>query len=152
MGTSDGGERLQNDYSAPVDLAMSVHATPGNHDSANVDSSSGSHGNSSPLQNLKQSVGSSPHWNANYIPPGKSTEGRRTSSPTELASGARQEELLRRLSLAGQRPKFPEVADYDPRTAHPELNLSGNVISATFCVPFKIDYGRSGEWVCLILV
>lgn len=74
---------------------------------------------------------------------------RRRSSPSEAAAGARDgEELLRRLSLTGQAPK-QDVADVDPRTAHPGLSLSGNVISAAFCVPYKIGYTSTGEWVRL---
>ncbi|KAM3413926.1 hypothetical protein BST61_g10597 [Cercospora zeina] len=55
------------------------------------------------------------------------------------------EELLHRLSLAGP----TSTSDYesiDPHTAHPSLGLSGNIISATFAVPYKVGYTNSGEW------
>lgn len=107
-----------------------------------------------------------------YVPPSRSTYGINTSppphvleavgadgaqdastsasanSPSATAAGARGEELLRRLSVTGQL-STEDVADLDPRAAHPGLSLSGNVISATFCVPYKIGYTSTGEWVRL---
>lgn len=60
------------------------------------------------------------------------------------ASGsASGEELLRRLSIAAS----CHTQNFDPRGAHPDLNLSGNVISAAFCLPYKVGYTTSGDWV-----
>lgn len=74
---------------------------------------------------------------------------KRRSSVSEAAAGARDgDELLRRLSLTGKQPK-PDLANVDPCAAHPGLSLSGNIISATFCVPYKIGYTTKGEWVRL---
>jgi trehalose 6-phosphate synthase/phosphatase len=69
-------------------------------------------------------------------------------SPADLAQGARSpEELLRRLSMADASSKAAGTAKVvDPRTTHPSLNLSGNVISAAFCVPFKVHACPDGEW------
>lgn len=95
---------------------------------------------------------SRPYWNANTSK--RSTDSRpgHSTSPSEAAAGARTgEELLRRLSLTGQRPQQPDLADVDPRAAHPSLNLSGQVISATFCVPYDIAHTPSCEWVNRIL-
>lgn len=73
------------------------------------------------------------------------------NSPATAADGARSgEDLLRRLSLSA--PPKPNFEDADPRTAHPGLTLSGNVISAAFCVPYKIGYTSNGEWVGLTCV
>lgn len=59
------------------------------------------------------------------------------------------EELLRRLSItANAAGSIPDAQNFDPRAAHPDLHLSGNVISAAFCVPYKIGYTTTGEWVC----
>lgn len=69
------------------------------------------------------------------------------SSAHEAANGAKNaEDLLRRLSLTGTQSK-PDFDSIDPRTAHPGLGLSGNIISATFAVPYKVGYTTSGEWV-----
>ena len=73
---------------------------------------------------------------------------RRPSSPTEAAKGASGDELLRRLSLVEERPGKPESQDADPKVTHANLHLSGNVISATFCVPYKISYASGEDWVC----
>lgn len=39
-----------------------------------------------------------------------------------------------------------DLADKDPRAAHPSLNLSGRVISATFAVPYKLGYSPGKDW------
>jgi trehalose 6-phosphate synthase/phosphatase len=51
---------------------------------------------------------------------------------------------LRRQSLISQTGAATEA---DPRQAHPNLNLSGRIISASFVVPFNISYHDNGEWV-----
>ncbi|EME42274.1 glycosyltransferase family 20 protein [Dothistroma septosporum NZE10] len=56
------------------------------------------------------------------------------------------EDLLRRLSLTGTTPSRQELQSFDPHATHPNLTLSGNIISAAFCVPYKIGYTTSGEW------
>lgn len=90
-----------------------------------------------------------PQWNANYIPPPDTSRGRRPSSPSEVVAGSRSpEELLRRLSLTAQGPINQKASEFNPRETFAELQLSGNVISATFCVPYKIRYGSNGQWVC----
>jgi trehalose 6-phosphate synthase/phosphatase len=39
-----------------------------------------------------------------------------------------------------------ELADKDPRAAHPGLNLSGRVLSATFAIPYKVGYSPGKDW------
>ncbi|KXT17821.1 hypothetical protein AC579_5319 [Pseudocercospora musae] len=69
------------------------------------------------------------------------------SGASQAAAGARSaEELLRRLSLTPQ-PSRPDAELMDPRSAHPSLSLSGNVISAAFCLPYNVGYTTTGEWV-----
>lgn len=66
-------------------------------------------------------------------------------SPVDVAKGAKSgKDLLRRLSLVDN--KEAETLDIDPRTAYPGLRLSGNVISATFCIPYQLTHGPNGEW------
>jgi len=66
-------------------------------------------------------------------------------SPVEAAKGARSgQELLRRLSLVDSPSAEPWTAD--PRTTYPGLHLSGNVISATFCIPYEVGHKPGGEW------
>lgn len=80
------------------------------------------------------------------LPHNTTTEDRRTpESPVEVAKGARSgPELLRRLSLVN--PEGADTLDVDPRTAHPALRLSGNIISATFCIPYQLTHGPDGQW------
>ena len=91
-------------------------------------------------------VAPGPQWNANsYFAP---KDEARPSSPTEAVAGARTgEELLRRLSLVGDPTSKHDLADVDPRAAHPGLNLSGGVISTTFCVPYTLGYRPGLDWV-----
>lgn len=55
------------------------------------------------------------------------------------------QELLRRLSLTGDAsPMSPEI---DPRSQHPGLKLSGRLISAAFCIPYKVYHQSGSDWV-----
>ncbi|OAL38745.1 hypothetical protein AYO20_01951 [Fonsecaea nubica] len=80
------------------------------------------------------------------LPQKQSTnESAASESPAEVARGARSgKELLRRLSLVDSRGA--EALEVDPRTAYPGLRLSGNVISATFCIPYQLTHQGNGEW------
>jgi trehalose 6-phosphate synthase/phosphatase len=55
------------------------------------------------------------------------------------------QDLLRRLSLTGDAsPMSPEL---DPRAQHPGLKLSGRLISAAFCIPYKLYHQAGSDWV-----
>jgi trehalose 6-phosphate synthase/phosphatase len=92
-----------------------------------------------------------PQWNANsYFAP-KMADTAITEEPAEIdglataAKGAKTPaELLRRMSLIGH--SRSESFDFDPREQYPSLDLSGNVISATFCIPYKVGFAANGEW------
>lgn len=125
-----------------------VPVTPGVHlsgHSAYTDPSNGQQDNKLPFDPDKASPG--PGWNANSYFSHKQED--HAASPTEAAAGAQSgEELLRRLSGV-QNPSMPykqDLADVDPRAAHPELNLSGRVISATFTVPYNISYAPGQDF------
>lgn len=84
--------------------------------------------------------------------PGAKTE---SMEPTDLPSSGSQprrktsagEDLLRRLSLTG--PASPMSPGIDPREEHPGLRLSGRVISAAFCIPYKLYFKAGSDWVCI---
>lgn len=69
-----------------------------------------------------------------------------TSTPSSAGRRASSgQELLRRLSLTGDAsPMSPEV---DPRGQHPGLKLSGRLISAAFCIPYKLGFKSGSDWV-----
>ncbi|KAF2687925.1 glycosyltransferase family 20 protein [Lentithecium fluviatile CBS 122367] len=92
-----------------------------------------------------ENVTPGPQWNANsYFAP---KEEAQAGSPTEAAAGARSgEELLRKLSVIKDPTFKQDLADVDPRAAHPALNLSGRVISATFAVPYNLGYSPGNDW------
>lgn len=149
---SNGGRpsaaRQQSVNPALSEANTNIPVTPGVHIAGHSayfeGSKSGSSRTPSPQQAFKQSP-SGPQWNANnYTGP---IEDMGPTSPTEAANGARSpEELLRRLSLTGQAPRRTSLTELDPRAAHPGLNLSGHVISATFAVPHSIGYAPGADW------
>lgn len=78
--------------------------------------------------------------------PGESAIDDRPGSPVEAVKGVKSgKELLRRLSLVDQ--VKPEVLDIDPSAVHPGLNLSGRVISAAICIPYKLGHRAGADWV-----
>lgn len=98
-----------------------------------------------------------PQWNVNsyFAPHGDSTvpsSDNPPDSPSQAAAGARTgAELLRRFSLVDTTK--PEAADTDPRALHPGLNLTGRLISATFCIPHAVTFRGRADWVrqpCLL--
>ena len=150
MGTNDGAEGQQIGNATLDQLNTYTLAPPDAQNPSEAGLSSSANNISTSSQSAQQFNTSPIQWGADYVQPMKLNNGRRPSSPAEAVAGARSpEEVLRRLSLASQSSKYPAIATFDPRTAYPGLELSGNVISATFCVPYKIDYGSAGEWVCL---
>jgi trehalose 6-phosphate synthase/phosphatase len=74
-------------------------------------------------------------------------------SPSDAASGAKSnQEILRRMSLAGGLKRQDSLNEIDPRAANPSLGLSGGVISATFCIPHSLQYRKGADWVGTLLV
>jgi len=92
-----------------------------------------------------ETVTPGPSWSANsYFSP-KDKGG--APSSTEAAAGASSsEELEQKLDRTQDGTLKHDLADIDPRAAHPDLNLSGRVISATFAVPYNIGYTPGKEW------
>jgi trehalose 6-phosphate synthase/phosphatase len=85
--------------------------------------------------------------NQGYFAPRESPDTRDLTdlSPSEVAATAKTtENLLERMSLAamGRRQSLSEI-----RAAHPDLHLSGNVISATFNIPHSLTYNKGADWV-----
>jgi len=71
------------------------------------------------------------------------------SAASAAAAGARSpEELLDKLSLSKTQTSQGDARQSDPRVAHPNLNLSGGIISATFVVPFAVKSIKDSGWVC----
>ncbi|KAF1809419.1 hypothetical protein P152DRAFT_403357 [Eremomyces bilateralis CBS 781.70] len=52
---------------------------------------------------------------------------------------------MSRLSLTGDSEE-KEDGYFNPRTAHPNLNLSGSIISATFCIPYDVGLKPRSDW------
>ncbi|KAI1911462.1 threalose-6-phosphate phosphatase [Ophidiomyces ophidiicola] len=70
--------------------------------------------------------------------------GNSPGNPAEAAKGAQSgRELLRRLSLVGNKP-MPSIMTSPEE--HADLNLTGRIISAAFCIPYKVRYGSGLDW------
>lgn len=54
-------------------------------------------------------------------------------------------DILKRMTLAamGRRESLSRI-----REANPDLQLSGNIISATFNIPHSVKYRKGSDWVC----
>ena len=80
---------------------------------------------------------------ADEIPPGV-MDGTPPATPAQAAQDISSgSDLLRSLSLAGE----PAVLEADPREQYPGLQLTGRIISAAFCIPYKVNYRPGGDWV-----
>lgn len=124
-----------------------VPVTPGVHlhgHSAYIDPRDGQNKSDNSTQKADKPDNQQAQSNSYFAP----RDDGQVSSPTEVAAGARTgEELLRRLSLTPNPVQKPDLADVDPRAAHPGLSLSGRIISATFCLPYNIEFAPGPEWV-----
>ncbi|KAJ9328331.1 CAZyme family GT20 [Paecilomyces variotii] len=75
----------------------------------------------------------------------KETAAKSPSTPAEAMEGARSgPELLRRLSLVGE--STPKTPGTDLRAAHPGLKLTGRIINAAFCIPYKLGFRSGADW------
>ncbi|GAM43623.1 trehalose-6-phosphate phosphatase subunit [Talaromyces pinophilus] len=68
-------------------------------------------------------------------------------SPADAAEGVTSgPELLRRLSLIGGAHLTPATPVIDPRADHPGLQLTGRIISASLCIPYKVAHQAGQDW------
>ncbi|KMU81557.1 trehalose-phosphatase [Coccidioides immitis RMSCC 3703] len=72
------------------------------------------------------------------------TLGTSPGTPSEAAKGAKSGiELLRRLSLMEGRPTLSAMARPEE---HADLRLTGRIISASFCIPYKLRFRSGLNW------
>ena len=91
-----------------------------------------------------QEFASGPQGSANsYFAPRADVTKKEPSA--EPSTGSKKEE--KKPAAGDDSAPKPELVDTDPRVAYPSLNLSGRLISATFCVPYDIGYAPGRDWV-----
>jgi trehalose 6-phosphate synthase/phosphatase len=56
-------------------------------------------------------------------------------------------DLLRHLKLPIGGYLSPVTPLVDPRTTYPGLQLTGRIISAAFCIPYKVAFRPGSDWV-----
>ena len=67
------------------------------------------------------------------------------SSAQAMAAVRSSAELVKDLDPVNS--DLPSTLMADPHLAYPSLNLSGNVISAAFCIPYTLKFHEGGSWV-----
>jgi trehalose 6-phosphate synthase/phosphatase len=86
-----------------------------------------------------------PSWSANSYFANQQRE--ESGAQTEKGAGAQTEEDLgKKTSDIPDPASKHDLVDVDPRAAHPGLNLSGRIISATFAIPYSIGYSKGNDW------
>lgn len=81
--------------------------------------------------------------------PGGDNDVTQPATPEDAARlSTSGKDLLRRLSLVGTTPQ--ELPQTDPREQYPGLRLSGRIISAAFCIPYKLYFRTGSDWVCFL--
>ncbi|KAF2853666.1 glycosyltransferase family 20 protein [Plenodomus tracheiphilus IPT5] len=123
-----------------------VPVTPGVHlggGSAYFEDPGANHDNDLPFDPETATPG--PSWSANsYF---ANQQRASAGTPIEAGAGARtQEELSAKLSGIPDSNSKKDLADVDPRAAHPGLNLSGGIISATFAIPYSLGFSPGNDW------
>ncbi|KAF2134873.1 glycosyltransferase family 20 protein [Dothidotthia symphoricarpi CBS 119687] len=83
-----------------------------------------------------------PSWSANsYFANQQRVDG--AATPTEARSAKQPAEQSNDIPSPSTKP---DLADVDPRAAHPALNLSGRIISATFAIPYNVAHSPGNVW------
>lgn len=89
-----------------------------------------------------------PNWNANNYHVPKTDDGTPVSPGLAATDAKTAQEAIRKLTMAASGDSGKkELSDVDPRAAHPQLGLSGHIISATFVVPYNISFSPGKDWV-----
>ncbi|KAE9970204.1 hypothetical protein BLS_005008 [Venturia inaequalis] len=88
-----------------------------------------------------------PNWNANNYHVPKTDDGPPVSPGLAATDAKTAQEAIRKLTMAASGDSGKkELSDVDPRAAHPQLGLSGHIISATFVVPYNISFAPGKDW------
>jgi trehalose 6-phosphate synthase/phosphatase len=124
-----------------------VPVTPGVHLSgrtAYFDESAAEKTNSLPFDPETATPG--PSWSANSYFSNKQTQDHAGEQTEKVAGAQTAGEVKSKLGDTANPEAKVDLADVDPRAAHPNLNLSGRVISATFAIPYAIGYSQGNDW------
>jgi trehalose 6-phosphate synthase/phosphatase len=140
-------EPRESDHPALHPSITNVPVTPGVHltgQSAYIDPNQPESDNQLPFDPEKVTPG--PSWSANsYFTDKQAVDN--ASTPAEAATGAQSgEEPQQKLNVVPDDATKRDLADVDPRAAHPGLNLSGRIITATFAIPYNIGYSKGNDW------
>ena len=122
---------VMQDYTSQT-AGQEVPVTPGVHQSGNTEYFENRPSTSASAKVPFDPAGATPgpNWNANSY-----------SNSDEQSEGI---SLIRRLASASV---SGIGTTQDPVRMHPDLSLSGRVISATFNVPYTIGYSPGNDWV-----
>jgi trehalose 6-phosphate synthase/phosphatase len=100
-----------------------------------------------PLPFDPEKVSPGPSWSANSYFADKQATNKTGATSTEAAAGTKSGDQTPQKSNEHSDPAAKQdLADLDPRAAHPKLSLSGRIISATFAVPYDVGYSKGNDW------
>lgn len=141
-------EPRESEHPALHPSVTNVPVTPGvqlTGKSAYIEPGEAGSDNQLPFDPEKASPG--PSWSANSYFADKQQVVDKAGATAETAAGARSgEDVQNKLEPVPDAETKHDLADVDPRAAHPGLNLSGRIISATFAVPYNIGYSKGNDW------
>lgn len=97
------------------------------------------------VENLPQPPSRADNASSNETKPGGA--GSKTSYFTAEPDPISEKDLPKNTGTEHDVDKSNQKTNYDPRAAHPGLNLSGGIISATMCLPYDLGYSGGNDWV-----
>jgi len=119
----------------------SVPVTPGDHPDGSAYFENPAAHRSTELPFDPETATPGPSWSANSY-----FANQQRASAATSTSPRTDEELAEKRSGLSDTTRNRDLADVDPRAAHPGLNLSGGIISATFAIPYSLDYSPGNDW------
>ncbi|KAH7409980.1 alpha,alpha-trehalose-phosphate synthase-like protein subunit Tps2 [Phaeosphaeria sp. MPI-PUGE-AT-0046c] len=140
-------EPRESEHPALHPSVTNVPVTPGVHltgQSAYIDPVEAESDSHLPFDPEKAAPG--PSWSANSYFSDKQVADKAGPAKKPSTSASAAKETDNKASTIQIEESKHDLADVDPRAAHPGLNLSGRIITATFAVPYNIGYSPGKDW------
>lgn len=93
-------------------------------------------------------ISGTPRPSSGYFPSASPTEIENSPASKDTAPKVSSEAgASRTANASAEVPRGSSMSEIDQVSANPSLGLSGGVISATFCIPYSLEYQKSANWV-----
>ncbi|KAH4075037.1 hypothetical protein HBH69_002610 [Parastagonospora nodorum] len=140
-------EPRESDHPALHPSITNVPVTPGVHltgQSAYIDPEDTDSTSKLPFDPEKATPG--PSWSANSYFADKQQVQDKAGSTFEAGTAQTEKDTQQKMEPRPDESTENDLSSVDPRAAHPGLNLSGRIISATFAVPYNIGFSKGNDW------